>query len=229
MARRGTVRNEADAADEAGPARTCVVTRRVGPPEAMIRFVRAPDGAVVPDLAHRLPGRGVWVGGEQALVEQAVRRKLFGRAFKAAAEAPPDLAERVAAGLEQAALEMLSLANKAGRVVTGFAKVEAALARGEAVALLNAAEAGADGVKKLTAAARRGGREVTEVSLFGGARLDLALGRANVVHAALLAGPVSNAFLERAARFGRFRGAGTADAAARRDDVAGRPAGTDVE
>jgi predicted RNA-binding protein YlxR (DUF448 family) len=218
------------AREEGSPlARTCAVTRTVRPATEMIRFVRAPDGAVVADLAHRLPGRGVWVGAARAVVAEAVRRKVFPRAFKAAAEAPADLAERVEAGLEQAALEMLSLANKAGRVVTGFAKVEAALAKGEAVALVNGAEAGADGVKKLAAAARRGGREVPEVALFAGARLDLALGRANVVHAALLAGPVSNAFLERAARFGRFRGAGTADAAARRDDVAGRPAGTDVE
>ncbi|HVV95319.1 MAG TPA: RNA-binding protein [Hyphomicrobiales bacterium] len=209
-------------------ARTCAVTRTVRPAAEMIRFVRGPDGTVVADLAHRLPGRGVWIGGERATVAEAVRRKVFSRAFKAAAEAPADLAERVAAGLEQAALEILSLANKAGRVVTGFAKVEAALGRGEAVAVLNAADAGGDGVRKLAAAARRGGGDTEMVSLFAGARLDLALGRANVVHAALLAGPVSNAFLERAARFGRYRGGGTAEAG-RRDDDAGRPAGTDLE
>lgn len=216
-------------ADErAALERTCAVTRTVRPTGEMIRFVRAPDGAVVADLRHDLPGRGVWIGGERALIEQAVRRKLFGRGFKAEAAAAPDLADTVAAGLEQSALEMLALANKAGRVVTGFAKVEVLLERGEAVALVNAADAGADGVRKLAAAARRGGAAVAVVSAFAGVRLDLALGRANVVHAALLAGPVSDAFLARATRFARYRGAGSADAV-RHDDGAGRPAGTDLE
>jgi predicted RNA-binding protein YlxR (DUF448 family) len=218
-------RRESEAAEL---VRTCAVTRTVRPTAEMIRFVRGPDGAVVADLAHKLPGRGVWVGGERGLVERAVRRKLFGRAFKADVAVAPDLPAQVEDGLERAALEMLSLVNKAGHLVTGFAKVEAVLARGGAVALVNAGDAGADGVRKLMAAAHRGGAAPKVVSAFAGARLDLALGRANVVHAALLAGPVSDAFLARAARLDRYRGTGSADAG-RRDDDAGRPAGMDVE
>jgi hypothetical protein len=36
--------------------------------------------------------------------------------------------------------------------------------------------------------------------------LDLALGRSNVIHAALLAGRASETFLERAGALGRYRG-----------------------
>jgi uncharacterized protein len=82
------------------------------------------------------------------------------------------------------------------------------------VALLDAVEAAPDGVKKLAAALRRraDAAEIVVIDTFTSAQLDLALGRANVIHAALLAGPESETFLARAGRLERFRtGSGSVD------------------
>jgi predicted RNA-binding protein YlxR (DUF448 family) len=206
--------------------RTCAVSRAVRPTDELIRFVRAPDGSVVADLRCRLPGRGVWVGAGRSIVEQAVRRKVFGRGFKAEVMVAPDLADQVEAQLAREARETLSLANKAGLVVTGFAKVEAALAAGGVAALLHARDAAPDGVRKLAAAARRAGATKV-ISPLDGACLDLALGRANVVHAALLAGPLSDAVAARVARLERYRDDGRAGPGRAKDT--GQPAGTDTE
>jgi uncharacterized protein len=180
--------------------RTCVVTRRTEPVARLIRFVMAPDGSVVPDLRRRLPGRGVWITAKADYVRTAERRRLFARGFGVPVKIEPDLAERVGVRLREAALSALSLARKAGTVVTGFSKVEGALAAGPVVALVNAAEARPDGVAKLAAAAgRRFGEksDLAVIGLFTGEELDLAFGRANVIHAALLAGPASANVLAR--------------------------------
>jgi hypothetical protein len=97
------------------------------------------------------------------------------------------------------------MANKAGRVVTGFGKVEAALGKSGAVAMIHAHDGKADGKRKLGQAARRSGVEVRVIEVFSSGQLDLALGRENVVHAALLADPVSDAFLARASQLARYR------------------------
>ena len=101
-----------DSRDEEGPERTCVVTRVKGSPEAMIRFVLAPDGQVTPDIARRLPGRGVWVSSDAKALAKALTTKAFPRAFRGPAETPADLVARVDALLETDALQWLSLANK---------------------------------------------------------------------------------------------------------------------
>ena len=113
--------------DRKAPERTCVATRTVRPADELIRFVRAPDGAVTPDLKRALPGRGVWVTGSAEAVRLAVKKKAFARGFKEAVSVDPELATQVDDLLERQALSMLGFANKAGRVICGFAKVEAAL------------------------------------------------------------------------------------------------------
>jgi hypothetical protein len=120
----------------------------------------------------------------------------------------PELPERVDALLAAAAIASLSLARKAGGIVTGFAKVEAAVAREPVVALIHAAEAGGDGVAKLDAAARRrfGQGGVTTIRIFGAEQLDLAFGRTNVIHAAVLAGPAGENLLARVGALFRYRG-----------------------
>ena len=107
-----------------GPERTCIVTRVKGPPDAFLRFVVSPDGAVVPDLRRSLPGRGAWVTAEKAVVAEAVKRRSFARAFKMQVEVIPTLADMVDALLEKDALQALAMANKAGLVVAGAGKVE---------------------------------------------------------------------------------------------------------
>jgi uncharacterized protein len=206
-----------DAPTDAGPAkgraareRTCIVTRTVrDPDDHLIRFVIGPDGAVVPDLKARLPGRGAWVTATRTSLSEAIRRRLFQRAFRREVVAEADLPDRVDQMLEERALAALSLANKAGAVITGFAKVEAAIASTPLATLLHAHDASADGRRKLDAAlarAERAGAAATPVMLhFTSAQLDLALGRLNVVHAAVLAGSAGEHFRARCAAVAVYR------------------------
>ncbi len=192
--------------------RTCIVTREALPAERLIRFVAAPDGAVVPALRRRLPGRGVWVTGAAEHVRAAEKKRLFGRGLGAEVRVEPGLADRVAALLREQALSAVSLARKAGDLVTGFAKAEAALAEGRVVALIHAADAGSDGVAKLEGAARRrrgAAAELPAIRIFTSAELDLAIGRSNVIHAALLAGPAGNNALSRVRALADFLGGDT--------------------
>ena len=204
-----------DAALDAGPRRApgserlCIVTREVKPVTDLIRFVVGPDREVVPDLKRRLPGRGVWVTATRAAVAAAVKRRAFGRGFKAEVRVASNLADAVERLLEQSVLDALSIVRKAGRAAIGFAQVERALAREPVVALLHAAEAGREGVRKLGAEVRSRRSEkapdLPVVDRFTGAQLDLAFGRPNVVHAALLAGSASDGFLARYRNLERFR------------------------
>jgi len=191
----------------AATERLCVATRSVKPIGEMIRFVVGPEGQVVADLKRKLPGRGVWVTATRQAVDEAIRRKVFPRAFKRAVGVEPELGARVEALLEQSALDALAIAHKSGVLAAGFAKVDAALQREKVVALIHAADAARDGVRKIAAAAKRGapGEAVPVIELFSSAQLDLALGRANVIHAALLANRASDSFLARCRSLERFR------------------------
>ena len=202
----------AEAGDEeaALPERSCIVTRVAGPPEAMIRFVLSPDGEVVADLAGKLPGRGAWVTGTVALVTEAIKRGAFARAFKKPVRAAPDLPDRIETMLRNRALEALAIANKAGLVVAGFAKIEARLREKPIAVLVHASDAGGDGRRKLNALASRQGGDVPRPALiekvFASAQLDLALGRTNVIHAALSYGGSAEMFVQRCRRLTTFRG-----------------------
>ena len=190
-----------------GPERLCVATRAVRPVAELIRFVVGPDGEAVPDLKSKLPGRGVWVTATQDALGDAIKRKVFARGFKRDVRIPPDLLNRTEHLLERSALDALAIAGKAGFAVAGFSKVEAALAHGDVVALLHAAEAAPDGVRKLDAAQRRrpSARSIIVIQRLTSAQLDLALDRPNVIHAALLAGLPSDTVLARLRRLERFR------------------------
>jgi predicted RNA-binding protein YlxR (DUF448 family) len=210
--------DEGLAAARKGLERMCVATRAVKPVTEMIRLVAAPDGKVVPDVERKLPGRGVWVTASRAALEQAVRDKAIVRALRGVATVDPVLPDLVEQLLEKSALEGISLANKAGLMLTGTAKVEAALAEGKVALLIHASDAAADGVRKLEAVARaaeeHGFPKISRSRAYRGDQLDLALGRPNVVHAALLAHPAGAGFLGRCLRLERWRTGGTAGSAA---------------
>ena len=187
----------------------CLVTREVRPVAELLRFVADPDGRIVFDRKRSLPGRGVWVTAEKDRVAEAARRNLFGRALKTKIDVPNDLADIVADQMRAAVVSALSLARKSGALITGFDTVADALKKGRVTALLHAAEAGADGVAKLQSLARQrkaGDRPITAVQWLGGAELSLALGRPNVIHAALLAGRASHHALDQIDQFARFVG-----------------------
>jgi hypothetical protein len=187
----------------------CVLTREVRPIADLIRFVVGPDGAAVPDLKSKLPGRGVWVTATQDALAEAVKRKALARGFKREVRLNADLVTQTGQLLERAVLDALAMAGKSGLVANGFGKTEAALTDDDerVIGLIHAAEAAPDGVRKLGAALKRRDSvdQVAVITCLTAAQLDLALGRPNVVHAALLAGPAGDTFLVRLRRLERFR------------------------
>ena len=193
------------------PERTCIVSRTVRPAADLIRFVVGPDRQVVPDLKHKLPGRGVWVTARSEVVEEAMKRRLFHRAFKLDVKVPETLPRDIEESMRSDVRQALSLANKAGMVISGFAKVESAISEKPLAALIHAAEAAEDGQRKLANRLRnRLGEAIYNCPVIhdlSNDELDLALGRSHVIHAALVAGAGSDGFLNRWRRYRSYRGA----------------------
>lgn len=215
------------------PLRTCIATREVRPPDDLIRFVAAPDGTVVADLKRKLPGRGVWVSARREAVERAVARRAFARGLKTAVTVPEGLADAVEAALVEDLRQALSLANKAGRVVTGFDTVVKTVAGKTLAAIVHASEAAEDGRRKIAQAVRRrlgeAAAEIPVVTELSGHDLDLALGRSHVIHAALVAGAGSRPFLERRRRLCVYRGSIAMTAAPLDPDEAGTDDDTNAQ
>ena len=216
--------------DKSATMRMCAVTREVRPISELIRFVVSPQGEVIPDLKRKLPGRGLWVSASRRTVAEAVRRNQFSKGFKREIRAAATLPADTEALLVRSATEALAMVAKAGQVVSGFSKVEGALRDGQAQALIHASDGAADGIRKLDAIVRQkhgnpgesqeSPTEFPIVNVLTSEELDLALGRSNVIHAALLAGPASKTFLSRCQILVRYRMADddkTADAARNSD------------
>jgi len=201
--------------DRSATVRMCAVTRQVRPIDELIRFVVSPQGEVVADLKRKLPGRGLWVSASRQAVAEAVRRNQFGKGFKREVRAAPTLATDTEALLVRSAVEALAMAAKAGQVVSGFSKVEDTLrqrqAQAQIQALIHASDGAADGIRKLDALVRQNAgindesNQFPVVTALTSEQLDLALGRSNVIHAALLAGPASKTFLSRSQILVRYR------------------------
>jgi len=195
-----TMEERAD--DDAGgaPLRRCVVTREVLPKAALIRFVVGPDGAIVPDVGEQLPGRGLWVKAAADALAAAAKGQ-FAKAARRPVTVAPDLAARTEVLLTQRCLDIVGLARRAGQAVAGFEKVREALAHGRAAVLLAAADGAADGRAKLQAL----GRDLPLVELFSVAELSAALGRENVVHAALGPGRLAERLVVESGRLAGVR------------------------
>jgi len=195
--------------ETSGSLRRCIVTRTERSPADLIRFVVDPSGAIVADLARKLPGRGVWVTADRATVAAAAKGNAFAKSLKRQVTVAPDLPQAVEALFVRRALAALSLANKAGLVLTGFDKVEALLDGGRAAALLHGLDAAPDGRRKLdrkfTAIQRDKGRTAAIVDWLTIEQLSLAIGRSNVVHAGLKQGGATHRFLREAERLRRYR------------------------
>lgn len=186
--------------DRDEPERRCFVTGDVQPKAGLVRFVVSPEGMVVPDLAGKLPGRGIWVTADRAAIETAVKKGLFSRAARMPVTVPEGLADLVEAGLARRVVDLVSLARKAGLAVAGFEKVKGWLADGKAKVLLQASDGSDRGKGKLWTP--QGGR------WFGcltSAELGLAFGRDSVIHGALGAGGLSQRVVEEAAKLSGLR------------------------
>ncbi|MCB1449434.1 MAG: RNA-binding protein [Nitratireductor sp.] len=180
--------------------RSCIVTREPLEADQMIRFVAAPDGTIVPDIRHNLPGRGCWVTASRSKVEQAVKKRLFNRALKGEFAISATLGAETDAAIERAALGALGMARKAGLVVTGFSKVDHAVRNGSADMVFHAMDAAEDGIRKLrqaaTATRELGGPDIPATKVFTSSQMDLALGGHNVIHAAAIDGGATRKLVE---------------------------------
>jgi len=192
-----------------GPLRLCAATRLARPLDELIRFVAAPDGSLVPDLARELPGRGVWVLAEKQAVDAAVKQRVFDKSLKRQLKVPRELSSQVEDLLLKRAIGALALANKAGLVTTGFAQVEEALEKQPILALVHGADAAAGGslrlTRKFTAISSASGRRPRVIDILSVEQMSLAIGRPNVVHAALEHGGAAEKFLSEAERLARYR------------------------
>ncbi|ABM44607.1 hypothetical protein X471_01071 [Bartonella bacilliformis str. Heidi Mejia] len=180
--------------------RTCIVTRKSASATTLIRFVIGPNNQIVPDLKANLPGRGVWVSSHYATIEEAVKRKSFSKSFKTDVEVAVNLPSIVDKLLLKSALSALSMARKAGTIVTGATKVDAAIRSGQAALVLHAKEATDNGIQKISQAIhalqRQTNHTVKAVSLFTNDEMSMAFGTNHVIHAALLNTKAADGFIK---------------------------------
>lgn len=190
------------------PERRCIVTGDVQPKSGLVRFVLSPDGVVVPDILEKLPGRGMWVSADRAVLEKAGRGQ-FARAAKGPVTVPPDLLDEVERQLVRRVTDLLALARKAGLAVCGFEKVKDRLAQGDVRVLFQASDGSVRGKSKLWTPT--GARYF---DCLTSEELGLAFGRQSVIHGVLATGALSDRVVEEAAKLRGLRdrngGQGTA-------------------
>ncbi len=192
--------------DTTASLRRCVATGEVLPKAELIRFVADPDGTVVPDLAGRLPGRGLWLSPQREHLERACARNLFARAAKAPLRVPADLPERVEKLLSRRCLELIGLANRSGQVVSGYERVTSRLASGGVAMLLAAVDMADDGRRKMRAAVRAQVSAPQVVDMFTAEELGQALGQAARAHVAIAPGGFAERLAMEIARLSGLRG-----------------------
>ena len=182
-----------------------LVSREVMEESRLIRFVAGPDGQVAPDLARKLPGRGMWVEASRAAVDEAARKNLFARSAKAPLKPASDLSDTVERLLHRRCLEQLGLARREGVLISGFEKAAAAIRSGRAAWIVEASDGAADGRGKILALARAQPKPPRVCGAFSAEDLGLALGLENAIHAVLLAGGRADRWTEEVERLAGFR------------------------
>jgi predicted RNA-binding protein YlxR (DUF448 family) len=185
---------------ETGPTRRCIATGESLPTAELIRFVVGPDNAIVPDIAGRLPGRGLWLRARRDMIETAAQKRLFAKAARGNVNVSPDLADTVAELLRRRCLNHLGLAQRAGLVASGAEKVRAQIATGRTAALIEAAD-GSEAERQKMGALVPG---VPVVDVFTSPELGGAIGRDMAVHVALLPGRLTEMILEDANKLRGF-------------------------
>lgn len=180
--------------------RKCIVTGQILPKEKLLRFTLTPENEVVPDFKKKLPGRGIYVTNSKKVLQKAIEKNLFAKAAKGKAKPAKDLAEMVEHLLKKRALDAVSLARKAGDLVTGMDKVSDVLKRGQAAFVMEAEDAGEDGSKRITLAAQ--GLKIWR--LFTTEELDKALNKVNTVHSAFKKGETARMVQNEFEKFADF-------------------------
>jgi len=211
---------------ETGPFRRCIITRERLPKERMIRFVVGPDRQLVPDLAARLPGRGIWLSASGDVLDSsgapggqpqkdgqqkekpgdglADRRlaRAFSRAARGPVSVPSDLSVTLQAALVRRISEFLGLARRAGQAVAGFEKAREFLRTGRARLVLQASDGSeAERTRFLSGA----GLDVVVIDPLAGETLGRIFGRDYVVHVAVAPGKLAESLALEAGRLAGLR------------------------
>ncbi|HJW41582.1 MAG TPA: RNA-binding protein [Rhizomicrobium sp.] len=195
-----------DDKDEAMRERRCIVSGEVLSEDKLIRFVVSPDGEVTPDIAAVLPGRGIWVGATRDAMATAVKKNLFSKAAKASVKVAPDLADRIEGLLVARMQGDLGMARRSGQILLGFDTVQRALQSDQPpVLVIEARDGAADGKRKLFAAAHARGLKIDTIECLSADEIGLAVGRENVIHAALKSGRLQERLSFDAGRLMGFR------------------------
>jgi len=109
----------------------------------MLRFVLDPDRNLIPDLAGRLPGRGMWLSARADVLERAIKRGAFAKAARGPVHLPPDLAARIEDGLKGRIRDLVGFARRSGQAVCGRESVREWLQAGKAGLLVEASDGSA--------------------------------------------------------------------------------------
>lgn len=195
MGRGGASKDRSD-----GPERKCIATGEVQPKFGLIRFVVGPEAQMVPDLAGKLPGRGVWIASDRAVIEKAVAKNLFTRAAKQPVQLPDDLPDLIESMLVRRVVDLISLSRKGGYAIAGYEKVKDWLMKEEATVLIQASDGSERGKSKLSTP--YGG---SFIGWLTADELGRAFGRQTTIHAALGAGALPKRVVEEAARLKGLR------------------------
>ena len=192
--------------DDAMRERKCIVTGKLRSHAHLIRFVVSPDGEVTPDIAAKFPGRGMWVSADRTTLELAVAKNHFCKAAKANVKAPADLVARVEKLLARRMIDDLGMARRSGNLVCGFDNVIRELDSAKPpAALVEANDGAADGRRKLLGSAKSRRLSPALIDVLTCEEISLALGRENVIHAALKSGPLAARLIFEAGRLSGFR------------------------
>jgi len=191
-----------------GPLRRCIATRETLPKERMIRFVLGPGREIVPDLAGKLPGRGMWLSARADVLERALNRGAFARAARGQVHLPPDLRARIETALKGRLRDQVGLARRAGQAVCGFQQVREWLQAGRAAVLVEAVDGSPSERARLA-----GRRDVPLVLALTAEELGAVFGRDHAVHVAIAPGRIADMLVQEAGRLaavsGVASGAGT--------------------
>ena len=195
MGRGGAAKDRSD-----GPERKCLATGEVQPKHGLIRFVVGPDDSVVPDVAGKLPGRGMYVSADRAALEKAVTKRLFSRGAKRQVQVPEGLVDEVERQLARRVIDLIALSRKGGRAVAGYEKVKAMLQMEEAQVLIQAVDGSGRGKSKLSTP-----HFGHYIGWLTADELGLAFGRQTVIHGALASGGLTQRVVEEANRLRGLR------------------------
>jgi hypothetical protein len=181
--------------------RKCIATGELRPVREMLRFVKAYDNSLVPDLNKKLEGRGVYVSNSRQALSKALAKNLFSKSLHQHLKIREDLVETVERILFRKGLDSLNLARKAGALVSGFEKVKEKILNNKVAFLIEAVDAGQDGADKLATLAK----DLEVLKIYTGADLDKALNKTNVVHIAVLKGNMATMVYENLKKYQTFQ------------------------